>query len=79
MPRITDYAIDNRDTSETWLGVTVSVNPIELFKNALENANAARMTLVVDALVKYVDEVNQADGKESIRDFTRFLDEEGLT
>ena len=40
---ITKFDIDNRDLNTTWLhledGTIVEVDPMELFKNALENAD----------------------------------------
>ena len=41
--RITDFELDNRDQNCTWLhlpdGTVVEVDPVELFRNMLENAN----------------------------------------
>ncbi len=41
--RVTEFDIDNRDVNCTWLhlkdGTIVEVDPVELFRNALENAD----------------------------------------
>ncbi len=79
MTAISDYTTDNRDLRETWLGLTVSVDPVGLFKNALENCTADELLVVVDNLVYYVDQTLAGDGKFSVQGFIRSLQkEEGL-
>ena len=68
--RVLPIGTDNRDMSETWLtlpdGTVVDVDPVELFKNALENCYSEGIShqsgtqFLVTVLDGYLDICHQA-------------------
>lgn len=61
--RITQYETDNRDVNTTWLtlpdGTVVEVDPIELFRNAMENVSEGVGLMASLSIKNLLEEVDR--------------------